>query len=123
MSNGLAKRLSRLEQRPTRACNCGKDSRVLRSLKEIRACLALIAKLETQKPRSVLSRASSGSETGEVRRIGLYARLRQVYGLDPVDAAGLGSAASSTAQPAALSVPGSLDQRSEPAPVVMKGPG
>jgi hypothetical protein len=121
MSNGLAKRLSRLEQRPTRACNCGKDSRVLHLLKEIRARLA---KLETQKPRSVLSRASSGSGTGEVQPIGLADRIRQIYGLPPRDATGRGSAARATEQRTApLSVPGSLDQRSEPAPVVMKSPG
>ena len=59
MSNGLAKRLSRLELPAARACNSSKDSHVLRSLKEIRARLA---KLETQKPRSVLSGSSDHQE-------------------------------------------------------------
>jgi len=63
MSNGLAKRLSRLEQPAARACNSTKDLNVLRLLKEIRE---VKAKLETQKPRGVLS----GSSGHEVRRLG-----------------------------------------------------
>jgi hypothetical protein len=76
MSNGLAKRMSRLEQPAARVCNSSKDSQVLRLLKEIRACCELKGKLEAQKPRSVLSN-SSGHEGRRLRDAEISIRILQ----------------------------------------------